>query len=230
MIDDAFASLKEIFSRPFRSVLLKSLGLTFSILGVLWVVLDRLAVSISTGGAPWLVALIKVTAALGLFVGLFFLIAPVSMLVARFFLDELAQHVETKIYPGSRSGRAAPAIDSLWLAIKFSIVALALNVVAFGLWLLPGVNAIVFFIANAYLFSREYFELAALRFHSIENVKKLRRANRLTIFLAGLIIALFVATPILNLVTPLFGIAFMVRLNKRLAPPDDVRLATQTAR
>lgn len=230
MIGDAIASLTEIFSRPFRAVLLKSLGLTFSLLAALWVVLDRLAVSVSAGGAPWLVAFIKVTAALGLFVGLVFLIAPVSMLVAGFFLDELAEHVETNIYPRTQSGRAMPAIDSLWVAIKFSIIALALNIIAFGIWLLPGVNALVFFIVNAYLFSREYFELAALRFHSIDNVNKIRRAHRLTIFSAGLIIALFVATPILNLVTPLFGIAFMVRLNKRLAPPDYAKLAGQTGR
>ena len=177
---------------------------------------DRAAIWVATGGTPWLVALIKIAAALGLFVGLIFLIAPVSMLVAGFFLDELADHVEANIYPPDRGGRPAPVLDSLWLAVKFSAVALAVNLFAFALWLLPGVNALVFFLANAYLFSREYFELAALRFHSLDEVRALRRRHRLQLFLAGLLIAVFVATPVLNLLTPLFGVALMVRLHKRL--------------
>lgn len=219
MLDDAITSLKEIFTPAFRSVLLKSLGLTFAFLAALWLILDRLALSISAGSisAPWLVLIVKVMTALGLFVGLLFLIAPVSMLVAGFFLDELAEHVETNIYPLGQKGQVAPALQSIWLAVKFSAVSLLVNVVAFGLWLLPGVNAVIFFLANAYLFSREYFELAALRFHPIAEVRNLRERNRLTIYAAGLILAVFVATPVVNLVTPLFGVAFMVRLHKRLA-------------
>jgi CysZ protein len=34
-----------------------------------------------------------------------------------------------------------------------------------------------------------------------------------------LFIAAFLAVPILNLLTPLFGTAFMVRLHRRIAPP-----------
>jgi CysZ protein len=37
-----------------------------------------------------------------------------------------------------------------------------------------------------------------------------------TVFMAGLIIAGFVAVPILNLATPLFAAALMARLHKRL--------------
>ena len=220
MIDDALASIVEIFSPPFRAVLFKTLGLTLAILAALWVVLDRTAVWLATGGTAWLKTLIEITAALGLVVGLVFLIAPVAMLVAGFFLDELAEHVEANIYPPEIRGRPAPALASLWLATKFSAVALAVNLVAFAVWLLPGVNALVFFVANAYLFSREYFELAASRFRPLNEVRALRRRHRLTLFLAGLIIALFVATPVLNLLTPLFGIALMARLYKRLAAPE----------
>ncbi len=219
MIDDALASIREILSPPFRTVLYKSLALTLAILAVLWAALERAASIVVAGGAGWLKALVEITAALGLFVGLIFLIAPVSMLVAGFFLDELADHVEADIYPAGPRGSPAPFMDSLWLAMKFSAVALAVNFVAFGLWLLPGVNALVFVLANAYLFSREYFELAASRFRPPAEVRALRRRHRLTLFAAGLIIALFVATPVLNLLTPLFGVALMARLHKRLAPP-----------
>ncbi|HEY3640960.1 MAG TPA: cysteine biosynthesis protein CysZ, partial [Xanthobacteraceae bacterium] len=37
------------------------------------------------------------------------------------------------------------------------------------------------------------------------------------VFLAGMFIAAFVSIPILNLATPLFGMAFMVHMHKRLS-------------
>jgi uncharacterized protein involved in cysteine biosynthesis len=39
------------------------------------------------------------------------------------------------------------------------------------------------------------------------------------VFAAGLVIAAFVSIPIVNLATPLFGMAFMVHLHKRLSGP-----------
>jgi CysZ protein len=219
MFDDALDSLREIFSKPFRAVLFKSLALTLALLAALGLILERIAIWVSAGGPAWLHALIGVAAALGLFVGLVFLIPAVSMLVAGFFLDELADHVEADIYPPGVRGRPAPLMTSLGLAAKFAVVALAVNFVAFCVWLLPGVNALVFLIANAYLFGREYFQLAALRFRPLDEVQALRARHGLTLFAAGLIIALFVATPVLNLLTPLFGVALMARLHKRLAPP-----------
>ena len=50
-----------------------------------------------------------------------------------------------------------------------------------------------------------------------ELAQAMRRAYGLRIFLAGLIIAGFVAIPLLNLCTPLFATALMTRLHKRLA-------------
>ncbi len=73
------------------------------------------------------------------------------------------------------------------------------------------------FLANAYLLSREYFLLAAMRFRPPEEAKAMRRAHRGQIFLAGLLIAMFVSIPIVNLATPLFAMAMMVHLHKRLS-------------
>jgi CysZ protein len=47
----------------------------------------------------------------------------------------------------------------------------------------------------------------------------LRRLHQGTLFIAGMFIAAFVSIPILNLATPLFGMAFMVHIHKRLAGP-----------
>ncbi len=222
MIEDALASLREIFSKPFRAVLFKSLGLSLAPLAVLWLILERLmerAWRAAVGGPGWIKTLIEITAGLGLFVGMIFLIAPVSMLVARVFPRRIGGSCRSRHLSAGVRGTPAPVMMSLALALKFSLVALAVNLVAFCLWLLPGVNAVAFLVANAYLFGREYFQMAALRFRPLGEVQALRRRHGLTLFAAGLLVALFVAVPVLNLLTPLFGIALMARLHKRLASP-----------
>jgi CysZ protein len=80
------------------------------------------------------------------------------------------------------------------------------------LLLVPGVNAAAFFGANAYLFGRGYFELAASRYLPLGEVRRLREKNALRLFGAGLVMAALLAVPVLNLLTPLFGTAFMVRI------------------
>jgi CysZ protein len=219
MLDDAFAALRQILAPPFRAVLIKTLGLTLLLLAVVWIGLDRLVVHFIAVPYPWLATILSVATGVGLFVGLAFLLAPASSLVAGFFLDELAEVVEREIYPPDGIGRPLPAGDAIWLATKFAFVSALVNFLALMLLLVPGINAVAFFAANAYLLSREFFELAALRYRPLEEVRLLRRRYQLRLFIAGLLIAAFLAVPILNLLTPLFGTAFMVRLHRRIPPP-----------
>jgi CysZ protein len=219
MLDDALAAFRQIFTPPFRAVLIKTLGLTLLLLALVWLGLDRLVVHFIAVPYPWLATVLSVATGIGLFVGLAFLLAPASSLVAGFFLDELAEIVERDIYPADGIGRPLPAGYAVWLAVRFALLSALVNFIALMLLLVPGVNAIAFFVANAYLLSREFFELAALRYRPLEEVRALRRHYPLRIFIAGLLIAAFLAVPILNLLTPLFGTAFMVRFHKRIASP-----------
>jgi CysZ protein len=82
-----------------------------------------------------------------------------------------------------------------------------------------GAGFIAFFVATAWLQGRQYFELAAMRFRSPAEAKAMRKENAAIIFTAGLVIAAFVSIPIVNLATPLFGMAFMVHMHKRLSGP-----------
>jgi CysZ protein len=218
MLHDAADSLRQIFTPPFRAVLFKCLAMTLVLLALVWVGLDKLILAQVEISNWWLATALALLTGLGLFVGLAFLVAPVSSLVAGFFLDELAERVEGEIGPADQIGRALPAGTAMWLAMKFTLVSTAVNVVALLLLLVPGVNLIAFFTANAYLLGREYFELAALRYRPLEEVRQLRRENAVYLFLCGMPIAALVAVPILNLVTPLFATAFMVRVHRRITP------------
>ena len=82
--------------------------------------------------------------------------------------------------------------------------------------LFAGFGVVIFFLATAWLLGREYFDLAAMRFRQPEEAKRLRKRHAATIYTGGLFIAAFVSIPIANLATPLFAMALMVHLHKRL--------------
>lgn len=218
MFEAAIASLRQILSPPFRAVLFKSLGLTLLLLALVWAGLDRLANTFVAVDHPLLHTILTFATGAGLVILLAFLIGPISILVAGFFVDDLAAIVEREIYPGGRIGKPMPQLAALMMAMRFSLVSAGVNLLALLLLLVPGVNAIAFFLANAYLFGREYFALAATRFRPTGAADDMRRHFMGRIFLAGLLIAGFVATPGLNLLTPLFATAFMVRLHKMWSP------------
>jgi CysZ protein len=219
MLQAAIDAARQIFSPPFRLVLYKSLGMTFVLLALAWVGLDRLALSFVTVETPWLHTFVALAAGFGLVFILAFLIAPISVLVAGLFLDDLAEIVEREIDPLGPKGRPLPAGEAVLMGLRFALVSAGVNFLALLLLFVPGVNAIAFLFANAYLFGREYFAFAATRYRSIEEARGLTRRHSTTLFLAGLFIAGFVAVPGLNLFTPLFGVAFMVRMHKLLAAP-----------
>ena len=108
MLQDAFDSLSDILSPPFRKVMLKSLALTAAVLALAWLGLDRLALYFVNVQPSWLATLIAWLIGLGLLVGVVFLAAPVTSLVASFFFDEIAGHVEREIDPAGAPGRPAP--------------------------------------------------------------------------------------------------------------------------
>ncbi len=217
MFQSAIDAAPQIFSPPYRSVLWKVLALTLGLLALAWIGFDRLIESYIAVPYPWLATTLVWLTGVGLFFGLAFFVAPVSSLVAGFFLDELAACAERESDPHGPQGTPLPAGQAVWLAVKFAAVSVLVNLVALVLLFVPGVNVVAFLAANSYLLGREYFELAALRYRPLEEVRAMRRRHALYLFMAGLPIAAFVSVPIVNLLTPLFGAAYMVRIHKRLS-------------
>ena len=216
MLEAAVQAFGETFSPPLRRILLKSLGLAFLLLIVLGMMLQATITHMVTLPYPFDMALAIFTA-LGMVAGAIYLMPAITSLVAALFFDEIAEQVERRNYPSDPPGKALPVTTSTILSLRFFGLVLLVNLFALLLLIIPGVNIGVFFVANGYLLGREYFELSAMRFRSIEEARALRRVNSLRVFLAGLIIACVVIVPILNLITPVFATAFMVRMHKRIA-------------
>ena len=230
MFEAAIKALSQIFSPPFRRVLWKSIGLALILIATVGIALNRLFSWMAEGGAAWaeastgahgswqlLASVLSIAATLGIVTGAVFLMPAVSAFVGSFFVDEIAGEVERAHYPADAPGRALPLARALIEGIKTALLAIAVYLVAVPFLLVAGLGLVIMFFATASLLSREYFLLAAMRFRPPEEAKAMRRAQRGSVFLAGLPIALFVSIPILNLATPLFAMAMMVHVHKKLS-------------
>lgn len=224
-------ALHDILTPPFRTALWKSLGLGLVVLVGLWFLIESLFTYLAwpflgeflpeMPGALDNAGLVAGWAAgLLLAVVLAFLIGPISSIIAGLFLDDVAEVVERERYPEATPGRPLALVPSLFLSVKFfGVVALG-NLLALGLLLVPGINLAAFFVVNGYLLGREYFEFAALRHRGEREAKAMRARNGGRVFLAGLLIAGFLAIPLVNLLTPLFAAALMIHLHQRVSAAE----------
>jgi uncharacterized protein involved in cysteine biosynthesis len=234
MLTAAADALAQMFSPPFRAVLVKSVGLALLLIVAMGVALQRLLSWAASGGSAWaehalggyhtliagLQVVLTVLASFGIVVGAIFLMPAVSALVASFFADDIAALVERRHYPADPPGTPLPAGRALTEGVKTALLSLVVYLFALPMLLLGGLGALAFFFATAFLLSREYFLLAAMRFRPREEARMLRRRHAGAILLAGLLIAAFVSIPIVNLATPLFATALMVHTYKRLSESD----------
>jgi len=231
MFAAATNALADLFTPPLRRVLMKSVGLALLLILLIGIGLHRLFAYVAESGANWaeqtagfaphaawsaLAFVLSFMAGLGIITGALFLMPAVAAFVGSFFVDDVADVVERTHYPAQAPGTALSFVRALVEGIKFALLALVVYVCALPFILFAGLGVVILLVANAYLLGREYFELAAMRFRPPDEAKALRRRNGMMVFLAGLVIAVFVSIPIVNFATPVFAMAFMVHVHKRL--------------
>jgi CysZ protein len=232
MLDDAIKAITQMLSPPLRAVLWKSIALALALIVAVAIALDRVILWLVGAGSSsaenalgphahlpvdavaWL---LSIAAGLGIVVGGVMLMPAVTSFVASFFADQIAEQVERDYYPADAPGKALP----LWLAVvegvKTALLAIVVYLCAAALLLFAGLGAVIFFLATAWLLGRIYFELAAMRFRTPTEARTLRKRNASTVYIGGLLIAAFVSIPIVNLATPLFAMALMVHVHKRIS-------------
>ena len=232
MLDAFIKAISQMFAPALRHVLLKAVGLALIVIVFIGILMQRLLSAWADAGANWaeqasgvaphaawaaLAWVLSVIAALGIITGALFLMSAVTAFVGSFFVDEVAEAVEREYYPAHPPGRALPFFRALVEGIKIAALAVLVYLCALPFILLAGLGIVILFFANAYLLGREYFELAAMRFRPPDEAKSMRKANATYVFMAGMLIAAFVSIPIVNLATPVFAMAFMVHVHKKLA-------------
>lgn len=231
-----FSALGKAFSQlsdpRVRRVLFWSLGLALVIFFTLWAGLgflvtlggDGLAAFVEGAGwgSPWsdIADWIATLGGFLLLIVVSFLVFPgvVSMIVP-LFMDQVAGAVEDRHYPALPPAREQPVPEMLGDAVRLGLVTVGLNLAALPFYLIflfiPGLNLVLFYLLNGYLFGREYFELVAVRRLDREEMKRLWLSRKRHFMLAGVVITFLFSVPIVNLIAPVVGTAFMVHLFQR---------------
>jgi CysZ protein len=232
MIDAAFKAFSQLFTQPLRAVLMKAVGLALLLIVIIGIVLNRVFAALAASGASWaeqtsgmaphaawatLAWMLSIMASLGIITGALFLMPAVTAFVGSFFVDEVADAVEREHYPAEPPGHALPLLRALIEGVQFALLVFAVYLCALPFIFLAGLGVIILFLANSYLLGREYFELAAMRFRAPHEAKAMRKSNAAYVFLAGMVIAVFVSIPLVNLATPIFAMAYMVHIHKRMS-------------
>lgn len=147
-----------------------------------------------------------------------FLMVPVASAFSGLFLEDIADAVEDRHYPGLPPVTPVRLGDSLVDSLNFLGLVIAANVLALVLYIFAGpLIPVVFWAVNGWLLGREYFTLVATRRIGREGAKALRAQNSGRIWLAGILMAAPLSVPLVNLVIPVLGVATFTHLFHRMA-------------
>ena len=229
MFQDVARALSQLSDPAFRRVLLRGVGLTVALLAAItwvtvwlvgWFMPETVTLPL-IGEITWASKAISF-AALGLMLVLsVFLMTPVASAFTSIFLDEVADAVEARHYPALGPAPHLSFAEGLRDSIGFLGVMIAANAVAliFALllfFILAPFIPFIFLALNGYLLGREYFQLVALRRLGRDGAKAARKRHAMAIWGLGIVMALPLTIPVVNLLVPVLGAASFTHLYHRL--------------
>jgi uncharacterized protein involved in cysteine biosynthesis len=220
-------TLGQLNDPPIRRVIGKTLGL--AILGyILFVVLVYLLIGWLSGLAGWLEDLAQFGGVIGAIVVAWFLFPSVAAAIAGIFADDVIDAVEAKHYPFLSPGRPVPVLAAVLDGLKLALIALIANLLALPFLLVFPIYVLITWGVNGWLLGREYFEMVAFRRMNRASAHELHRRHNRIFTMAGVIIAVCLTIPFVNLLAPVLGAAFMVHIAQNVLNHE--RSATQAVK
>ncbi|MBS1303998.1 EI24 domain-containing protein [Loktanella sp. SALINAS62] len=226
MILTAFArAMSQLPDPRFRRVLWLGVGLSLALLGMIYAVILLLIqwfvsgpISLPwIGPVTWLDNLLGWGSLIGMLIASVFLMIPVASAITSLFLDTVAQAVEDKHYPSLPQVTPVSVWDGIRDSVGFFGVLVGANIVALVAYvLLPIAAPFIFYGLNGYLLGREYFQVAAMRRLGRDGARVLRKKHMPTIWAAGVLMALPLSIPLVNLFIPILGAATFTHLYHRI--------------
>jgi CysZ protein len=222
----AFFSLAtaQLFDKSLQKIVWVSLVLSVLLLVTLWSVVgvtlsqpELFSTGWFYGAFDWV--FIKITSIFGsvLILALtWFLFPSIVTLTITFFLERVINRVERKHYPNLQPQRRQNTLEVIRITVKFMLLSVIVNILVIPFYavffFLGPVNLLIFYMVNGYLLGKEYFELVAYRRLEPNKVNSLFNLSRGNVFRLGIISALLMTVPIINMVTPIISVAAMVHL------------------
>jgi CysZ protein len=220
-------TLGQMNDPPIRRVIGKTLGL--AILGyILFVVLVYLLIGWLSGLSGWLANLAEFGGVFGAIVVAWFLFPSVAAAIAGIFADEVIDAVEAKHYPFLPPGKPVPVLAAVLDGLKLAAIAIVANMLALPFLLVLPIYVLITWGVNGWLLGREYFEMVAFRRMDRATAHELHRRHNRTFTIAGVMIAVCLTIPFVNLVAPVLGAAFMVHIAQNVL--NHTRTATQAVK
>lgn len=141
-----------------------------------------------------------------------FLMAPVAAGFSGLFTDRVADAVEEIHYPQAK-GLPVDFWDGLWesLAVMGAVILVTLATLLLTPFLGPLASAL-FYGGNGWLLGREFFQMAARRHLHEPQATELRRSLAVQATALGVLIALLLTVPVLNVVVPVLAAAGFTHL------------------
>lgn len=205
-----------------RRTLVLSLVLALAILFGLWLGATLLLGTEHPFHTAWLDAPLMLLGSLAALVLAWLLFPAVSIIVLGFFLDGLVARLAERHYPHLPPARSVAMGEFLGSTFGLAGLTIVLNLFALPFYFWPGINFFIYCGLNGYLLGRQFFELVAGRQFDRTARQALWRHHRGRLMAAGVIIALLMSLPFVDLVAPLFAAAFMLHvvegLSRQLRP------------
>jgi uncharacterized protein involved in cysteine biosynthesis len=209
MLSDLARAFAMFSDRSVRRTFLLSLGVTVLLLAAMFPAADALLASAGATGYWWLDKLLEIAGLFGTAVLALFLFPTAVAAVLGFLLDAVVEATERRHFPALPPAEGPPFLTNLVHSLGFALLVLGLNVLALPLYLVPGLNLPVYLLLNSYLLGREYVELVLARRQPHAALPALRRRHQRQLWLGGLVTALMLPVPVLNLLAPIVGSAFV---------------------
>lgn len=219
-------AIGQLTDPAFRRVLFIGIGATVALLVAItwlfvtllgWLVPDALTLPL-IGEVTWLDDLasgLGILSMLGLSV---FLMVPVASAFTSLFLEDIADAVEARHYPGLPPAPKVSFADGLRDTFAFLGVLVAANLAALVLYLIfVPLAPLIFWGLNGFLLGREYFQVTAMRRLGRKGAAQMRKQHMAKIWLAGVPMAMVLSLPLINLVIPVIGAAAFTHLYHKLA-------------
>lgn len=225
MIADVLRAIGQMGDGRFRAVLALGVGLSLALLvgfSVLLVWLAQWLVG-PVVTLPWIGEVTWLDNAAGLvtvpfvLVASIFLMVPVASAFTGLFLDRIAQAVEDTHYPGLPPARAQGWGEMVKESAGFLSLVVVVNALALVVYIFSTVLApFVFWAVNGFLLGREYAQMVAARRMEAPKARAFRRKHGLQIWATGVLMAVPLSIPVVNLLVPVLGAATFTHLFHRL--------------
>lgn len=222
MIATAFwRAISQFGDGRFQRVLILGIGLTIALLAaVTWAFaksvgyfLPETVVLPWIGEVGWLSGAASGLTIAGMLVASVFLMVPVASAFTSIFLEDIADAVEERFYPEAEEAPRTPFGSAIADTLIFLVVIVLANIAALVLYLFfPPFAPFIFWGLNGFLLGREYFQITAMRRLGRRGAKQLRQRHVITIWIAGVLMAVPLTIPIVNLVVPVLGAAVFTHL------------------